>query len=663
VPGDRHPPEGGGEDPAAPTMARGGDARYREVLDCMTEGFQVIDREWRYAYLNDAAALHAQKVKEQLVGRTMMDCYPGIETTDVFGRLRICMETRQPQSVENEFTYPDGSKRWFSLKIQPAPEGICVLSMDLTERHRAEETLRLSEEKLRAAFEHAATGMALVAADGRCLQVNPALCRLVGYREDELLGMSLQGIMHPDEVHSDRDLMRQLLAIDPPASVREVRCLHRSGAALWVTWSASQVRDAAGDPLYLVCQLQDVTGRKLAEEKQAKAEEALHRSQKLEAIGRLAGGVAHDFNNVLGVITGHGELARKEIPEGHPSRRRLEHMLQAAERAAGLTRQLLAFSRKQVQQPRLLDLNTVAADLQNMFERILGEDIESEVRPGAGLGLVNADPTQIEQVLLNLIVNARDAMPKGGRLTIETANAELDDAYATAHPPALAGRFVMLAISDSGTGMDAETQQRAFEPFFTTKPRGEGTGLGLATVYGIVKQSGGYIWLYSEPGRGTTFKVYLPRVDEVAHATDAVQPAPAAPVPCGDETLLLVEDSAALREMILEVLEQHGYKVLPAGHGEQALEVLRAHAGAVDLLLTDVVMPKLGGKDLADQVRVLRPGIRVVYMSGYTEGAISRSGILADGVALLEKPFTSDRLIRAVREALDRPEPGTRADA
>jgi len=514
-----------------PAVASVGEARYRGVLDCMTEGFQIIDRDWRYVYLNDAAALHAQRAKEQLLGRTMIDCYPGIESTEVFEQLRRCMETRLPQSLENEFTYPDGSKRWFALKIQPAPEGVSVLSMDLTERRRAEE-------------------------------------------------------------------------------------------------------------------------------KQAKAEDTLRRSQKLEAIGRLAGGVAHDFNNVLGVITGHGELARKEIPEGHPSRRRLENMLEAAERAAGLTRQLLAFSRKQVQQPRLLDLNLVAAELENMFERILGEDIETEIRPAKDLGLVSADPTQVEQVLLNLIVNARDAMPKGGRLTIETANAEFDGEYAAAHPPALPGRFVMLAISDSGTGMDAETQERAFEPFFTTKPPGEGTGLGLATVYGVVKQSGGYIWLYSEPGRGTTFKVYLPRVDEASRGALVAAPPPPALAPGGHETLLLVEDSAALRDMIQEMLEQHGYRVLHAGHGEQALEVLRDHKGPVDLLLTDVVMPKLGGKDLADEVRVLHPGIRVIYMSGYTEGAISRAGILGEGVTLLEKPFTSDRLTRAVREALDRRDPG-----
>jgi PAS domain S-box-containing protein len=636
-----------------------GAAGGHEVLDWMTEGFQIIDRDWRYVYLNDAAARHAQRAKDQLLGRTMMDCYPGIESTEVFGRLQRCMETRQPQSMENEFTYPDGSTRWFALKIQAAPEGVSVLSMDLTERRRAEEAVRLSEEKLRAAFEHAATGMALVGSGGRCLRVNPALCRLVGYAEDELVSMTLRDITHPDELENGRDFIKELLAGEQLTYARERRCLHKSGEVVWVAWSVSQVRDAAGDPLYFVCQLQDLTGRKLAEEKQAKAEEALHRSQKLEAIGRLAGGVAHDFNNVLGVITGHGELARKEIPEGHPSRRRLEHMLKAAERAAGLTRQLLAFSRKQVQEPRLLDLNAVAADLESMFERILGEDIETEIRPARDLGLCSADPTQVEQVLLNLIVNARDAMPKGGRLTIETANAEFDDEYAAAHPPALPGRFVMLAISDSGTGMDAETQQRAFEPFFTTKPRGEGTGLGLATVYGIVKQSGGYIWLYSEPGRGTTFKIYLPRVDEASPGSLVTAPSSALPAPHGHETLLLVEDSAALRDMILEVLLQHGYQVLHAGNGEQALEVLRKHKGAVDLLLTDVVMPRLGGKDLADAVRVLHPAIRVVYMSGYTDGAISRAGILGEGVALLEKPFTSDRLTRAVREALDQTEPDT----
>jgi PAS domain S-box-containing protein len=415
--------------------------------------------------------------------------------------------------------------------------------------------------------------------------------------------------------------------------------------------SIAPIFDQAGRCTHLVGAVHDVTERKAAEERHQRAEEMLRQSQKLEGIGRLAGGIAHDFNNILGVILGYSELMERQIGEDHVARPRLEQVIQAAQRAAGLTRQLLAFSRKQVMQPKLLDLGSAVNDMRRMLERVVGEDLEIEVRSGEGLGAVLADPTQIEQVVMNLVVNARDAMPTGGHLTIETANADLDESYAATHPPAQPGRFVMLAVSDTGVGMDVETQQRMFEPFFTTKPAGEGPGLGLATVYGIVKQMGGYVWVYSEVGHGTTFKTYLPRVpDTVAAPTE---PAAARPLPRGDETVLVVEDSASLREMILELLGAQGYTVLSAEDGEVAVALAREPMQKIDLMLTDVVMPKLGGADLMRQVRALRPEIRVLYMSGYTAGAISKHGVLQQGSSLLEKPFTSEQLARAVRRALD----------
>jgi signal transduction histidine kinase len=396
----------------------------------------------------------------------------------------------------------------------------------------------------------------------------------------------------------------------------------------------------------------------IAEREQANARERLleaelRQAQKIEAIGRLAGGVAHDFNNILGVITGYGELAQRQLAPEHPARARVDQMMTAAGRAASLTRQLLVFSRREVTQPKLLDLNNIVADTQKMLGRLIGEDVELVIRAAAGLGTVKADPGQLEQIIMNLAVNARDAMPKGGSLTLETANAELDEDYAAAHPPTTPGGYVMLAISDTGVGMDQETQLRIFEPFFTTKPEGEGTGLGLATVYGIVTQGGGHISVYSEPGRGTTFKVYLPRVAELAEAG----PAEAVPAerPRGSETLLLVEDTATLQEVIRETLEESGYTVLLASNGDAAMTVARERKGPIHLLLTDVVMPKLGGADLARLLSALRPEIRVLFMSGYTKGAISRHGLLGEEVLLLEKPFTGDKLARAVREALDRP--------
>jgi signal transduction histidine kinase len=394
-------------------------------------------------------------------------------------------------------------------------------------------------------------------------------------------------------------------------------------------------------------------GRQEAEATVALRDEQLRQSQKIEAIGQLAGGVAHDFSNLLGVILGYGEMAQRELGADHPAQARVHQMMKAAQRAADLTRQLLAFSRKQVLHPKLLDLNTVVANVEGMLDRLIGEDINVVVQPAPRLGTVTADPGQIEQVILNLAVNARDAMPKGGTLTIETANVEVDEDYAATHPPLQPGRYVMLAVSDTGVGMDKATQQRIFEPFFTTKPEGQGTGLGLSTVHGIVKQSGGHLWVYSEPGRGTTFKVYLPWVDELP---EVARPAgsPNEP-PGGHETILLVEDTEALKDVIRETLEDRGYAVLLASNGEEALALARERKGPIDLLLTDVVMPKLGGGDLARLFLALRPGTRVLYMSGYTDGAISQHGILGEGLMLLEKPFSGDKLARAVREALDRP--------
>ena len=458
-------------------------------------------------------------------------------------------------------------------------------------------------------------------------------------------------VVHPDE----RDEMAAYFAEvagGRQAFDREYRIRRLSdGAERWVHAIGELTYDGEGRPLELIGTIQDVTERKAAEVEKAHVEGMLRQSQRLEAVGQLAGGVAHDFNNILGVITGYAELAQKQLPEGHPARPRLAEILKAAGRAAALTRQLLAFGRKQVMQPKLLDLNHLLRDLGKMVEPLVGEDVELEVRAAAELGAVKADPTQIEQVVMNLVVNARDAMPRGGQLTIETANVDLDEAYAALHPPAQVGRFVMIAVSDSGVGMDAEVQKHVFEPFFTTKPPGEGAGLGLATVYGIVKQSGGYIWVYSEPGRGTTFKIYLPRADE-APGAEAAAPA-GLPSARGHETVLVVEDNAPLREAVRETLAGLGYVVLVAGDGESAIETAASHAGPIHLLLSDVVMPKLGGPGLALRVAALRPGIRVLYMSGYSNGVISRHGVLGPDVLLLEKPFTGERLARAVRAALD----------
>jgi nitrogen-specific signal transduction histidine kinase len=389
--------------------------------------------------------------------------------------------------------------------------------------------------------------------------------------------------------------------------------------------------------------------RQRAQEALEQAEGHVRQLQRLEAVGRLAGGVAHDFNNLLTVIMGRGDILLGRLPADHPHRRDIALIKKTAERAAALTKQLLAFSRKQILAPKVLDLNTVVSGMVTMLQRLIGEDIELVFLAGSELGRVKADPGQLEQVIANLAVNARDAMPNGGRLTLETTAVELGEHYAKQHVGVQAGSYVMLGVSDTGTGMDRETQARIFDPFFTTKEPGKGTGLGLATVYGIVKQSGGNIWVYSELGKGTTFKVYLPQVHDAEDAAEPEQIRPGR----GTETLLIVEDEDEVRALACEVLATYGYEILQARTPAEALLIAERHTGPIHLLLTDVIMPGMSGRILAERLAPLRPEMNVLYMSGYTDEAIVHHGTLDAGTPFIQKPFTPDALAGGVRRVLD----------
>ncbi|HXO86842.1 MAG TPA: ATP-binding protein, partial [Gemmatimonadales bacterium] len=382
---------------------------------------------------------------------------------------------------------------------------------------------------------------------------------------------------------------------------------------------------------------------------QRQLEAQLAQSQKMEAIGRLAGGVSHDFNNLLTVILSYSDLVLEDLPADSPLRDDLTQIRKAAVGAGELTRQLLAFSRQQVLQPKVVDLNAAISGIEKLLVRVLREDIRLRCTLAEAAGAIRVDPGQLEQVIMNLAVNARDAMPDGGLLTIETANVDIDEAYVQAHRIAQPGRYVMLAVTDTGTGMDTATQARIFEPFFTTKDVGKGTGLGLATVQGIVQQSGGFIWVYSEPGNGTVFKIYLPRVDESPSGAEETIELDAR----GTETILVVEDVAAVRAVTREMLERYGYQVLEAADGKAALDVAAAHAGPIHLLLTDVVMPEINGRELANRLSKARPGVNVLFMSGYTDDAVVRHGILQEGIAYLQKPFTPRSLAAKVRTSLN----------
>jgi PAS domain S-box-containing protein len=546
--------------------------------------------------------------------------------------------------LEYRLRHKSGEYRWVSdhRRLAYDDRGFLThvdgLVQDTHDRRVAEE----ARARLEMAVEQAGESIVITDTDGRIEYVNPAFERISGYSRTEAIGRSTDFLKHEA---SDPALYQQLrTAMGNEQDWTGLIVNRRKDGTLYEEEAViSPVRDSSGHVVNFVAVKRDVTNERMMEEQ-------LRQAQKMEAVGRLAGGVAHDFNNILTAILGYTDLLLTRAPEADPVRRGLLEIRNAGDRAANLTRQLLAFSRRQVLQPKVTNLNEVVTGIDRLLRRLIGEHIYIRTHLTERLGNVKIDPGQIEQVVVNLAVNARDAMPNGGTLTFETANVEHGEGYALRHRSIRPGRYVMLAITDQGTGMDEATRSRIFEPFFTTKEKGKGTGLGLATVYGIVNQSGGHIWVYSEPGQGTTFKIYLPRVDEAA---DVAARDDAAPEGGRGETVLLVEDDLAVRNITRTILCDRGYTVLEAADGEEGLEVARTHSGRIDLVLTDVVMPAMGGLEMVEKLTVLRPDSKTLLMSGYPENAAQQNGTLASGTSFLMKPFRAETLLHKVRSVLD----------
>jgi len=525
---------------------------------------------------------------------------------------------------------------------------------DITERKRGAQALRESEERFRLTFDQAAVGIAHVSPDGQLLRINHKFCEIVGYSPEELLAGKFQNMTYPGDLEADQAHVHRMLTGEIQSYLMEKRYVRKDGSLVWINLTDALVRHSSGDPKYFISVVQDITERKHLEEQFLQA-------QKMEAVGSLAGGVAHDFNNLLTVIFGYCEILLNGLGDHDPMRREINEIKTAGERAATLTARLLAFSRRQVVQLKVTDLNTVVADIKELLHRLIGEDIRLITSVETGLGLVKVDGGQIGQVIMNLAVNARDAMPKGGTISVQATNVSLDDEYARNHVGVQSGPYVMLSVSDTGCGMDAQTKARMFEPFFTTKEQGKGTGLGLSTVYGIVKLHNGHISVDSTQGMGSTVKIYLPRVEGAVKA--CAEPLAEVKRTRGMETVLLVEDDDQLRHLTSQILRGQGYTVLEADSGAEALLIAERHPGPIQLMLTDIVMPGMNGYVLAEQLRSSRSDTAVQFMSGYQGDAIWNQEPLPPNVSLITKPFTPERLLGKIREVLDTVEKGSHGNA
>ena len=592
---------------------------------------------------------------EQLDYQTLT--HPADLTEDMAKMRRLVSGEIREFTVEKRYQRKDGRIVWVNLTVSPLwapgepPNYHVAVVEDITERKRAEEAEKAARRLLSGVLDTVPVRVFWKDLSGRYLGCNLPFAQDAGFdRPEDLAGKTDFELAWREQADAYRRDDRQVVSSGTAKIGYEEPQASSGGNRLWLRTSKIPLKDSHGETIGVLGTYEDITERKRKDLEREKLQAQLTQAQKMESVGRLAGGVAHDFNNMLQAILGHAALALEEIPEDSPVRESLEEITKAGQRSADLTRQLLAFARKQTIQPIVLDLNDTVSGMLKMLRRLIGENIDLAWKPGANLWRVKVDPSQIDQILANLCVNARDAIEGAGKVTIETQNSTLDDTYATTQPDCVPGPYVVLAVSDSGKGIDAETRAHLFEPFFTTKEVGQGTGLGLATVFGIVKQNQGLISVYSEPGHGTTFKIYLPRaqtqpVVEEKTAERAVRR--------GSETVLLVEDEEQVLNLGLRILKQLGHRVLCASTPRAALEIAAGHAGPIHLLITDVVMPVMNGKELRDRLQSSHPELKCLFMSGYTADVIAHHGVLDEGVAFLEKPFTKQILAEKIRAVLD----------
>ncbi|MCK4283571.1 MAG: PAS domain S-box protein [Candidatus Brocadiae bacterium] len=623
------------------------------ILDSMSELVVYQDLEGRIIWANWAAAEAARLPLDELTGRRCYEVSHG-RTERCHGcPVSRAIKTGRPE--EAQMTTPEG--RVCQVRGYPVQDdaGNLVAAvevvLDITERKRAEQGLREAKEFSDSLIASMQDGVAILDSRGVHVDVNPAFCQMTGFSREELIGV---GPPHPYWGPEEREQIDATFQKTRRGEFQdfELTFQRKNGERFPVIVSPSSIKDVQGNVLSYFATVKDITERKRAEEEHRQQEEAMHRAVRLESIGKLAGGIAHDFNNLMTGILGYSNILLSDLGDDDSRREDVEEIKGAAERAATLTRQLLAFSLKRMIEPKLLDLNVLVEGMSRMLKRLIGEDIKLVTALEPELGSVKADPVQIEEVIMNLLVNARDAMPQGGRLTIQTANVDLDEDYARARPAVVPGPYVMMTVTDTGVGMDEEIQERIFEPFFTTKKPGEGTGLGLATVYGIVRKHDGHVGVESKPGQGATFKVYLPRVAAEAEALAEKEETEAAPG--GTEVILVVEDERTVRRLAHRVLKASGYTPLSVDSASEAQRVMAQHGQEVALLLTDVVLPDGNGPDLWKELAANHPSLKVLYMSGYADNNMVRDGTLAPGTPFLPKPFGPLELLREVRQALDK---------